>query len=91
MKKNGSWITLYEGRDTASTLTGLKNGEYAFRLREGQGDWSETLTVVIEHHPLWKAYAFFGAGFVLFIILCGLLFRSSQLKQVHAKQIRGDS
>ncbi len=85
MKKNGTWITLYEGRDTASTLTGLKNGDYIFRLRAEQGEWSEPLTVVIEHHALWKAYAFFAAGFVLFLILCGLLLRSSRLKEV-----RGD-
>lgn len=72
-ERNGSWVSLYEGTDTASTLTGLSNGDYVFRVRENDGEWSAPLTVTIKHHPLVRAWAFFISGFVLFIILCVLL------------------
>lgn len=80
--KQGGWVTLYEGRDTATTLTGLSNGVYLYRVKEQNGAWSQPLKVIIQHHPLWKAFAFFTLGLVLIIILCGLLFSRSSLKKV---------
>lgn len=66
---NGTWQTVYRGADTATTLTGLADGELSWRARMASADWGETLTVRIDHHPLSRALAFFGIGAVMLIIL----------------------
>ncbi|MCB1876452.1 MAG: hypothetical protein KDH88_10810 [Chromatiales bacterium] len=67
-----SATTLYQGHDTASVLSGLSDGLYYYRAREihhgaSPGDWGETLSVEVAHHPLNRALAFFGLGAVVFL------------------------
>ncbi len=87
MNKGQGWQTIYHGKDTATTLTGLKNGDYQFRLNSADpatiddDHWSAPLEVTIQHHSLTKAVGFFVSGFVIFIILLGLLFRPSNPTQ----------
>jgi hypothetical protein len=62
----------YEGRDTASFISGLGNGSFYYRVRvvrsDGtQGDWSDSLVVKVEHHPLSQAWTLFGIGAVVFL------------------------
>lgn len=77
---DGEWQTIYEGIDTATTLTGLSNGNYRFRINTSDPAtvddelWSEPLSVEIAHHSLTKALAFFISGLIVFITLLWLLF-----------------
>lgn len=69
------WQTLYEGTDQASTLSGLEDGTYQFRLTDETGEAGEVVSFTVAHHPLTLALQFFGAGLVLFIILLVVLIR----------------
>lgn len=60
-------ITRYEGPDRASFISGLNEGEYAFRVRaiDSKGetsDWSKPLYLTIEYDSLAKALWLFGIG-----------------------------
>jgi len=73
--KNEKWVTIYQGRDTASTFSGLSDNIYSFRVRNMATEgWSEVLDVRIEHHSLARALGFFVVGMILFFILCALIF-----------------
>lgn len=63
--------TLYQGRDTASTITGLPDGRYFFRA-SGNG-WQETVAVDVEHHSLTRAFVFFILGAVVFLSTAALV------------------
>jgi hypothetical protein len=72
------WRTIYEGSDTASTLTGLGDGRYEFRLRHvrgvtGDAGWSAPLLIEIQHHSLARALGFFAMGAAMFLVLLWIL------------------
>ena len=63
---------LYRGKDNASVITGLMDGEYYFRARSEYPDgrvsaWSETVSLSVKHHSLAKATLFFAIGGVVFL------------------------
>ena len=74
-RDDGAWTPIYQGPDDATTLTGLHNGTYVYRLRDASGAVSRPYELTIAHHPLGRALAFFGTGLVMFIVLLALLFR----------------
>jgi hypothetical protein len=64
--------TVYRGKDNASVITGLMDGEYYFRARSeypdgGVSAWSETVLLSVEHHSLTKATLFFALGGIVFL------------------------
>ena len=50
------------------TVTGLRDGEYLFRVGS-EDNWSEVLRVRVRHHALSTAFAWFGVGALLFMAL----------------------
>jgi len=61
---------VYRGADTRTTISGLPDGEYRFRIRpEGAPEWSDQAVVVVEHHSLGRALLFFGLGAGVFAVL----------------------
>ncbi len=73
---NGAWRTVYRGADSATTLSGLDDGEFAWRARPAVAGnvttntpWGKALNVEIAHHPLQRALGFFAVGAVMFVIL----------------------
>ncbi|TDX99678.1 hypothetical protein [Thiohalophilus thiocyanatoxydans] len=65
---------LYQGRDRATVVTGRSDGIYYYRARTvgvdgSTGDWSDTVKVEIDHHPLSRALGFFSAGAIVFIAI----------------------
>lgn len=84
MDKGSGWQTIYEGADTATTLTGLKNGNYRFRINSADPAtidddlWQPPLSVEIAHHSQTKAFTFFFSGLLIFLILLWLLFFTGQ-------------
>lgn len=64
--------TLYRGKDGATVITGLEDGEYHFRGRQALADgrfspWSDAVTLVVAHHSLTRAATFFSIGAVVFL------------------------
>jgi len=62
---------LYSGPDTASLISGRRNGTYYYRVGsvDGQSDpvWSNSQIVEVSHHPLSRAFMFFALGALVFI------------------------
>lgn len=58
------------------SMSGLPNGNYWYRLRvdgDPPGQWSEPVEVHVQHQSLARAFSFFGAGFVVFVTLVGVV------------------
>ncbi|MFO8153907.1 MAG: hypothetical protein R6U34_11730 [Thioalkalivibrio sp.] len=71
---------IYRGSDTRTTISGLPNGEYRFRIREeGAEEWADQAVVVVEHHPLGRAFLFFALGAALFVVLILAIARGRRL------------
>ena len=72
---------LYKGTDGASVISGRPDGDYYFRIRFADVDqpsWSPPLHVVVAHHSLTKALAFFGVGASVFVATIGLILYGSR-------------
>ena len=68
--------TLYRGRDDASVISGLPNGEYYYRIRELNGHgWTQPIHVTVTHHPVTRAFAFFALGALMFVALLAVIRR----------------
>lgn len=73
---------IYRGPDLATVISGQDDGDYYYRIRALEagrpGDWSETVKIRVEHHPLSRALAFFAAGAVVFIAILLLVVRGAR-------------
>lgn len=64
----------YVGPDMATYISGLKDGEYYFRVRTVNADrsdaseWSGTVVVSVEHHSLTLALSLAGLGGLVFLL-----------------------
>ena len=71
---------IYRGGDSSTTVSGLSDGSYRFRIREqGAQDWHDETVVVVEHHPLSRAFLFFALGAVVFLVLILAIARGRKL------------
>ncbi|MDT8397094.1 MAG: hypothetical protein RQ899_00560 [Pseudomonadales bacterium] len=61
------------------TISGLENGSYFYRIQPEGDDWSNSLSVQVQHHSLRKALGFFSLGLLLFITLCVSIFAGIRL------------
>jgi hypothetical protein len=64
--------TRYLGSDTATVVTGLKDGAYHFRARRVYPDgtysaWDPAVTLHVKHHSLTRAFIFFFIGATVFL------------------------
>ena len=71
--------TLYHGPDTATLVSGRKNGTYYYRVRSAKadGDWSNAVEVKVAHHPLSRAFMFFSLGALVFIATLTMVVRGN--------------
>ncbi len=69
------WHTIYSGGDRASTLSGLRDGTYEFALWVDGQPYGAPLVLTVSHHPLGRAWMFFGVGALMFMALVALLIR----------------
>ncbi len=69
--------TVYRGPDEASVMSGRGDGEYWYRVRAADGDWSEPVNVVVRHHPLSRALGFFAVGALVFLAILVVIVRGS--------------
>lgn len=71
---------IYRGSDTTTTVSGLPDGEYRFRIRgEGDSTWNDEAVVVVEHHALSRALLFFALGAGVFLVLVLAIARGRKL------------
>jgi len=72
----------YQGPDDASVISGKPNGTYYYRARvlrdQQNGPWSDVVKVTVAHHPLWRAFMFFGLGVVVFIATLLMVVRGTK-------------
>ncbi|MCC5856234.1 MAG: hypothetical protein JJU10_11250 [Idiomarina sp.] len=64
-------------------LSGFPDGTFYFRAREGD-NFSETVTVTVQHYPLWQALGLFAAGAILFFLLAWTLIRAHRNRNKEA-------
>lgn len=83
---------LYMGPDYATFLSGLRNGNYFYRVRAVCGDeqaisdWSDTITVKVQHHSLMLAFGLFGVGAVIFLLTIGIVIQGARQAAATAEQ-----
>ncbi len=71
---------IYSGGDSSTTVSGLSDGRYRFRIREqGEEGWSDEALVIVEHHPLSRAFLFFALGAGVFLVLILAIARGRKL------------
>jgi len=76
-------VTLYEGRDRRTFISGLAEGSYFFRVRTvvseiEHGQWSDPVGIQVEYVDRWKVYALMCVGLfclmaTVYMIVCGTL------------------
>jgi protein-S-isoprenylcysteine O-methyltransferase Ste14 len=61
----------YQGPDDTSVISRKPNGTWYYRARvigdQQAGPWSAAVKVTVAHHPLYRAFMFFGLGVVVFV------------------------
>lgn len=67
-----AYKSIYKGADSATVITGLPDGDYLYRARlirtDGQStEWTEPVSVIVEHHSLARAFLFFFVGSLVFL------------------------
>ena len=71
--------TIYRGPDRATFLSGLRDGNYYYRVRSLQpesgeaSDWSEVLVVKVVHHSLSLALWLFAIGALVFLLTVAVI------------------
>ena len=68
----------YSGPDTASVLSGLREGDYYFRVRATSpagepGPWSDTLSLSVQFMDRNTLFALLGTGFVVASLTMGAI------------------
>ncbi len=71
--------TRYKDIDYATYISGLPDNTYYFRIRaiddnQKEGNWSEAITVEVEHHSLKLALGLFSLGFLVFVATVGVVY-----------------
>lgn len=70
-------VTIYEGPDRASTITGRREGDYLYQVvvvRDGLAlEPSEGCVVKVRPYPIEVAFAFFGAGLTVTLLTIALV------------------
>ena len=75
--------TIYSGPDRASVISGKINGQYYYRVRVALQDdrfseWSQPILIEVKHHSLQKAWLFFAAGALVFVLTLIFILISSR-------------
>jgi len=72
----------YQGPDDASVISGKANGTWDYRarlLRDRQsGPRSDVVKVTVAHHPLSRAFLFFGLGVAVFVATLLMVVRGAE-------------
>lgn len=64
---------IYRGPDLATFVSGLKNGNYYFRVRLQDEGWSNVLKLTVDHHSLSLTFVLLGLGALVFLLTAGVV------------------
>jgi hypothetical protein len=70
-------ISIYKGPDQASFISGLKTGDYYFRVRGKSEEWSPVLKVTVTHPSLKLALTLSAIGLSVFLITVLVIIRGA--------------
>jgi hypothetical protein len=82
-------VTLYQGADRATVISGRGDGTFHYRVRAtladgGRSAWSEPEAVEVAHHPLWQALALFSLGALVFLATVALIVAGTRAERREA-------
>jgi len=70
-------VTLYQGQDQATFVSGLANGSYYYRVSvmidHQLGPWSHPLLLEVEHYSMTFAISLFVLGFLTFVAILSVI------------------
>ena len=78
-----SFRVIYEGKDLARVISGKPDGDYFYRLArtdKNSSPVSNTVKVIVSHHPLKNALLFFLAGAIVFVAILFLILKGKRLE-----------
>jgi hypothetical protein len=70
--------TVYTGPDAARVLSGKPDGGWYYRVGVRNGDVSNTVKVIVRHHSLERALAFFAVGLTVFLATLLMIVRGAR-------------
>jgi hypothetical protein len=71
---------IYRGSDNARVLSGKPDGDWYYRARTVGADnaFGNVVQVTVRHHPVERAFAFFGLGALVFLSTLGLIIKGAR-------------
>ncbi|HEY9559397.1 MAG TPA: hypothetical protein VIR29_01275 [Anseongella sp.] len=69
---------IYHGPDQATFISGLENGNYYFRVRRENGDWSNVMALEVNHHSLYLTFILLSIGAVVFLLTAAMVIYGSR-------------
>ncbi len=77
--------TIYEGPDLASFVSGLRNGNYYFRVRGEDDQWSDVVHLHVQHQSLELAFTLFGIGGIVFLLTVFVVLKGAGYVQINER------
>ena len=75
---DGTPRTIYSGRNHAFFLSGLRNGDYAIRLKDAAGATADTLILHVQHQSLSRALLLVALGALAFLATVAVVLRGAR-------------
>ena len=75
---DGASVTVYSGHNAAYFLSGLRNGDYAMRLKDATGSTTDTLTLHVQHQSLSRALLLLALGAIAFFATVAVVLRGAR-------------
>lgn len=69
---------IYRGPDKASFVSGLLDGQYYYRVKANEGEWSNVLQVQVQHQSLNLALTLSGLGLLVFALTSVVIIKGSR-------------
>ena len=73
---------VYSGEETSIFVSGLRDGDYFYRVRSRYQDpsspWSKVQRVQVKHHSLKRAWGLFATGALAFCLILAVIFWGSR-------------
>ena len=81
------WILIYKGQDRATSLSGLSDGTYTYRLISDGDKVGESISFTVQHYSLKNAWSFFATGALMLTILIFMLIRRNLYSSIYTGNI----
>lgn len=69
---------IYRGPDRSTFISGLPNGNFFYRVKSTDGNWSEPLEVTVDHYSVTLALCLFAIGLLSFGAIVGVIWHGNR-------------